>query len=190
MQNRLKLLWATLPLLAACSGVQVHTDFDPAAHFSRYKTYYWAKTPTTPNNPLMANRIVDQIDGQLAAKGWQKTAEGQADVALASHVTTREQEQVDTMYNNMGPGWYGPGMAGWGGNFAYGGMGVATTTVSTHTIGTLFLDMLDAKNHKAVWHGTAEGTVTNDASDNEKKVSEALAKMFKNFPPQALGARH
>jgi hypothetical protein len=178
------LFWAALPFVAACSGVDVHTDYDSAADFSRYKTYYWAKTPATPQNPLMAERIVSEIDGQLYAKGWRKAVEGQADTALAAHVTTREKEQIDTMYSGMGPGWYG-GRGMYGGFGA--GTGLATSTVNYYTVGTLFVDIFDAKSKKAVWHGTAEETVSSDSQDNAKKVSEAALQMFKNFPPGAAG---
>lgn len=179
MKTPRTLFWATLPLLAACSGVQVHTDYDAAADFSRYKTYYWAKTPAT-RNPIMADRIVAEVDGQLYAKGWRKAAEGEADAAVAAHVTAQEKERIDTMYNNMGPGgWYPYGAYGWV------GAGMSTSTVTYYTVGTLIVDILDAKSKKAVWHGTAEGTVTNDAADMQKKIGEAARQMFQNFPPAA-----
>ena len=170
--------WAVLPFIAACSTVEVHTDYDAAVDFSHYKTYFWAKTPTT-RNPLMADRIVAEIDGQLFAKGWRKVAEPQADAAIAAHVTTKEQEQINTMYNNVGPGgWYGPGFAG-----GWAGAGVSTSTVSYFTIGTLLVDILDAKTKKGLWHATAEGTVSDDPQKNQKSVADGVAKMFQNFPP-------
>jgi hypothetical protein len=174
------LAWAALPLLAACSGVDVHTDYDVGADFSRYKTYYWAQTPPALRNPLMADRIVAEIDGQLNLKGWRKVPQEQADTAVAAHVTAREKEQIDTMYSGMGPGWYGRGMGGWAGS------GMATTTVNYYTVGTLLVDIFDAKSKKAVWHGTAEGTVSSDAQENAKKVSEAAVQMFKDFPPSRM----
>ncbi len=171
--------WAVLPFIAACSGVETHTDYDSAADFSRYKTYYWAKVPATPKNPLMADRIVAAVDGQLFAKGWRKVAEGGAETAIASHVTTHEQERIDTMYNNMGPG----GWNGYGGYGTWAGAGMSTSTVTYSTVGTLIVDILDAKSKKAIWHATAQGTVSEDAADVQKKVEEAARQMFKDFPP-------
>jgi len=184
MRTLRTLVWAALPFVAACSGIDTHTDYDAGTDFSRYKTYYWAKTPGPLPNPLMADRIVAEIDGQLYLKGWRKVAEGQGDAALASHVTSKEKEQIDTMYSGMGPGWYGRGMGtGWAGS------GMATTTVNYYTVGTLFVDIFDAKTKKAIWHATAEGTVSNDSQENAKKVSEAATQMFKNFPPQGLAGK-
>jgi hypothetical protein len=48
-----------------------------------------------------------------------------------------------------------------------GGMGTASTTVSDCTVGTLVVDMFDAK------------------SKNAKKLDKASEKLFKNFPPGA-----
>lgn len=180
MRNLRNVLWMALPLLAGCSGVEVHTDFNGAVDFSQYKTYYWAKTPTT-RNPIMAERIVADVDGQLAAKGWRKVPEEKASAAVASHVTAREQERIDTMYNNMGPGWYGPG--GGAGGMGWAGAGMSTSTVTYYTVGTLIVDVLDAKTHQGIWHATAEGTVSNDAQDVREKITEAVQKMFKDFPP-------
>jgi hypothetical protein len=177
MRTVRKLFWAALPLAAACSSVAVHTDYNATADFSRYKTYYWAKTPTT-RNPIMADRIVAKIDGELYAKGWRKAAEGQADAAVAAHVTASEKERLDTMYNTMGPGgWYGSGGYGWVGAAS------ASYTVVHYTVGTLIVDIFDAQSKKAIWHATAESTVTNDAPEVQQKIDEATQKMFKDFPP-------
>ncbi len=171
------LCWTALPFIAACSGVETHTDYNTATDFSRYKTYYWAKTPTT-RNPIMADRIVADIDNRLAAKGWRKAAEGEADAAIAAHVTAHEQERIDTMYNNMGPGgWYGYGGYGWA------GAGMATSTVTYYTVGTLIVDIFDAKTKKAIWHATSESTVPDDPAEGQKKIDEAAQQMFKDFPP-------
>jgi len=45
------------------------------------------------------------------------------------------------------------------------------------------IDILDAKTKRGIWHGTAEGTITDDPQQNEKEIAEGVSKMFKNFPP-------
>jgi hypothetical protein len=176
--------WAVLPFVAACSSVDVHTDYDASVNFSSFKTYFWSKTPTT-TNPLMASRIVAEIDGQLYDRGWRKVPEAQADAIIAAHVTSQEREQINTMYNNVGPGgWYGPGFAG-----GWAGSGVSTSTVSYFTVGTLLVDILDAKTKKGIWHGTAEGTISDDPEQNQKQIAEAATKLFQNFPPRIAAGK-
>lgn len=180
------LLVTALLILTGCSSVEVHTDFDSTADFSKIRKYYWQKIPTT-KNPLMADRIVAEIDAQLEARGWQRVSQDKADVAIAAHVTSHEEERIDTMYNNMGPGWYGPagGVGGWG----WAGAGMSTSTVSFYEVGTLIVDIFDIQNHHAIWHGTAEATVDDDAQKQEANVREAALKLFKDFPPGRKASR-
>lgn len=166
--------------IGGCSSIEVHTDYDSSADFSRYANYAWVADPRT-GNPLMDARIVAAVDEQLLTRGWHRMPPGQADVDLAARVTTRENERVDTMYSGGGPGFYRRGYGG------FGGMGMATSTVTTYTVGTLIIDLSDARTKKALWRGTASGTVSSDPGKNVERVRESLQEMFENFPPGHRG---
>jgi hypothetical protein len=43
--------------------------------------------------------------------------------------------------------------------------------------------MYDGKTKQLIWRSSAEGTVSDKANKNEKKLDSAVAKMFKDFPP-------
>ena len=164
-------------LLASCaSAPTVSSDHDPAANFAGYHGYFWLKQPEGVN-PLAEQRIVSGVDAHLAAKGWQQVPQDQADVAVVANVASHEEHDLDTMYTGMGGwgygGWYGAGM----------GMGSSTTRVRTYTVGTLVLDMFDAKTKRAVWRGTASGTVSDKPETNQAAIQTALDKMFVAFPP-------
>jgi hypothetical protein len=163
-------------LLTSCaSGPTVSTDHDPAVTFSSYHTYAWLKQPEGIN-PLAEQRIVAGVESRLAAKGWTKAASPeQADVAVAANVASHQEQSLDTMYTGMG-GW---GYYGWGGM----GMASSTTRVTTYTVGTLVLDMFDTKTKRAIWRGTASGTVSEKPEQNTANIEAALNKMFTNFPP-------
>jgi hypothetical protein len=81
------------------------------------------------------------------------------------------------------------GMGGWG-YYGWGGMGMAssTTRVTTYTVGTLVLDMFDTKTKRAIWRGTASGTVSEKPEQNTANIEAALNKMFTNFPPGSAPA--
>jgi hypothetical protein len=70
----------------------------------------------------------------------------------------------------------------WGG---MGGMGSATTTVSEYTVGTLVVDMFDAKSKGLVWRGAAQDELSDKTEKNIKKLAKASDKLFKDFPPGA-----
>ncbi|HSR65611.1 MAG TPA: DUF4136 domain-containing protein [Xanthomonadaceae bacterium] len=163
-------------LLAACASTpMVQTDHDPAVQFAQYHTYSWREKPQD-GPALLMQRIVDDIDAQLAAKGWQQVPEG-GDVAIAAHVATHERHRVDTFYDAPmwgGWGWHGPW--GWDTGFAH-------SSTTTYTVGTLVVDMFDAKTRRAIWSGVAEGTVPSSPQQVNQKLDQAVAKMFAGFPP-------
>lgn len=174
MPSSCRLLWAAPLLLSACAGVDVRTDHDPSVDFSRYSTYFWKKLPET-SNPLMNDRIVAAVDGQLFAKGWRRVPERQAQTALAADVTSREKQRVETVHNQWGPGWHG-----WG----RGGPVMATARVVTFHVGTLVIDLYDAKSRNAVWRGIASDVISRSPDAMRKALGEGVQKMFANFPPQ------
>lgn len=174
MNIRGALLGAVLVMATGCAdlNVKVNTDYDPAVDFSKYKTYSWIRTPDS-GNPLMDERIVHTLDAQFSAKGWRKIAAGQSDVAIGVQLTAKEQERVDTFYN------------GWGGYGRFGmAQGMAQSTVTTFTVGTLIVDMFDTRTKQPIWRGTASDTVSEDPQKNTALMQEAVDKLFRAFPPK------
>lgn len=168
---------AVVCAVGVLSAQSVKFDFDPTVDFSKYTTYFWAKTDPTPND-LANQRILAEVDHWLTTKGLTKAPQDKASVAIVSLVTTEKEKSINTFYDTMGGGW---GYRGWGGM----GMGSATTTTSTYTTGTMIVDMYDASTKKLVWRGIATDTLSDDPQKNAKKVQKATEKMFKDkFPPK------
>jgi hypothetical protein len=164
-----------LAMLGAAFAQDVKTDFDHHANFSQYKTYSWQAVKSA--DPLWDSRITDAVDAQLAAKGWTKVDNG-GDVNIIAVGTTHTERTLQTFYDGFGGGWR------WRG---FGGTGEATTTEQDYQEGTLVVDMYDAKTKQLIWRGSAEGTLSNKESSNEKNLDKGVAKMFKKFPPQSKG---
>jgi hypothetical protein len=62
-------------------------------------------------------------------------------------------------------------------------MGTATTTTSEFVVGTLVVDIFDAKTKSLLFRGIAQDEVSDKPEKNIKKIDKAATKMFKNFPP-------
>jgi hypothetical protein len=62
-------------------------------------------------------------------------------------------------------------------------MGTATTTVSEYQVGTLVVDVFDAKSKSLMWRGIAQDEVSDDPKKNIDKIEKASDKMFMDFPP-------
>jgi hypothetical protein len=170
--TRLSILVAALAVLllpVVAYGQDVNTDHDPKAPFASYKTYAWA-TGTPAQNPLNETRVHDGVTAKLAAAGL-KPVTANPDVVVATHTQAQEKKELSTM------GYGGPYRWGWAG-------GGGTTTVNTYVVGSLVVDVYDAKTKQLVWRGMATDTMSDKPEKNAEKIAKALDKMFKNYPPK------
>jgi hypothetical protein len=62
-------------------------------------------------------------------------------------------------------------------------MSSSSTTVTEYTVGTMVLDIFDAKTKQLLWRGIGSDELDDKADKNQKKIAKATEKMFKNFPP-------
>jgi len=62
-------------------------------------------------------------------------------------------------------------------------MGTATTTTSEYLVGTLVVDIFDAKSKQLMFRGTATDEISDKPEKNIKKIAKAADKLFKDFPP-------
>ena len=122
---------------AAALAQKVSYDYDKSANFASFKTYAH-KDGTKVGQPLIDERNVAAIDAQMAEKGFTKS-ETSPDVFVVYHVAFDKQKDISTYSSGYGGG-YGPYGWGWG-----GGMSTSTTQVRDIVVGTLVLDMADAK---------------------------------------------
>jgi hypothetical protein len=170
---------AALVALAGCSTLQVNSDYDRAVDFTQYTTFDFLPAPEI-SNPLVYARVSEAVEAELVGKGLRREA-GSAGLLVALHGRMSKQTQIDT--TTYGYGWGG----GWGywNRWGYGGMGSATTTVREVPVGTLIVDLVDAKEKKMVWQGVASDSLDPNSSPEMKdyRVKNAVKKMFASFPP-------
>ena len=157
-------------LANAALAQKVTTDYSREADFRGYKTFMWILEPK-PANPLVRQRIIDDVNAALTGKGL-KLVTADADMAVAAHAATRHERTLETFYDGFGGGWR------WGGGF-----GSSTTMVNGYDVGTLVVDLFDARTKEALWRGTASKTLSSDPRKNNASLDKAVAKMFKDFPP-------
>jgi uncharacterized protein DUF4136 len=163
-------------------GDEVKTDYDHAVDFSQYHTYSWGQIKTS--NPLYVDRIKQAVDQQLAEKGWQLVQSG-GNAKIFAVGNVHNQQEVQTLYDNMGPGWG----AGWGwGSWGWGpgaGFGESTSTTINQPVGHLVIDIFDGESKKLLFRGVSSGDISNNAEKNTKNLDNDIKKIFKDFPPKA-----
>ena len=163
-----------LLLANASFAQQVKTDYDRTANFSQYKTYSWEKVQTP--DPLWVDRVKAAVNAALAAKGWTQVESG-GDISIIAMEINRNHQTLNTFYDGFGGGWR------WRG---FGGFGESTTTSETYTVGTLVVDLFDAKTQMLVWRGVSSDMLSDKSDKNIKNLNRGVEKMFQHFPPDAL----
>lgn len=199
--TRLTLPLALFFMVACALGQDIHYNYDRGANFQSYRTYQWVDLPSAspkggiprglPNLPsglpdirssVSEDQLLDQdikraIDEQLAPKGLTKVGKN-ADLQVGYEAHIREEKGIN-LFGTGGKGWWGAGPA-WSGFDSVEGQ------TSTIPIGTLVVGLYDPARMQLTWRGDASETVDlkKDPNKNYQTLQKAMAKLFKNYPPQ------
>jgi hypothetical protein len=166
---------AAVLALAACSTLRTTADYDRSADFSKYHTFA-VQGAQTVKNALLERRIKSALESELSAKGL-KEDDANPDLLVVPHVRLTHETEITTFDEGWGYGW----------RWRRGGVGGSVSTVEKIPVGTLIIDLVDAREKDMVWRGTATDTLKPSATpqEKEKSLGEAVAKMFQSFPPAA-----
>jgi hypothetical protein len=166
---------AFVPAIAAAQKTTY--DYDKAAPFTQYHTYAM-KTGTPTGQTLIDNRLTAAIEAQLAAKGFKKD-EANPDVFVLFHMAFDQQKDISSYSSGPMYGGYGWGYGG--------GWGSTTTDVRVREIlvGTLAVDVVDAKKKEMAWRGLGTKEIDTHAKPEKRdsNINKAVEKIFKNYPP-------
>jgi hypothetical protein len=167
MKKRSVLLAMLLCITSAIAiAQQVSVNYLPNASFGQYHTYAWASNNANQvQNSILAQVVKQDIDSAMQSKGFTLVTEDKnPDIIITGNGGMKQQ----TSYQAWG-------MRGIGG-------GMGSITPEQNVIGTLIVDLFDAKTHSLLWRGIAQDTLSNNGSKNQKLVQSAVTKMFKQWP--------
>jgi hypothetical protein len=147
-------------------GQQVSVNYNHGQNFTQYHTYAWASDNANKvQDSILAQVAIQNIDAALQNKGMQMVKPDQNPDVLVSASGGLKQQ---TSYSAWGMRGIGGGMGG--------------ITPEQNVIGTLIVDLYDAKNQSLLWRGIAQNTLNNNGSKNQQMVQKGVAKMFKQWP--------
>lgn len=162
--------------IAGCATMNVSSHVERGVSFVDYVTYDWGPPDNLPvgdprldNNPLFNDYLQGAIEKKLAAKGFDRAKAGQpADLLVHYHASVNQKLDVygvDTRYG-----------------YCYAN---CEPQVVDYELGTLVVDIVDARTKKVVWRGWAQEAM-NGIIDNqerlEKQVDEGVTKMMLRLP--------
>src|ERR1700722_16021164 len=166
---KIKSVWCAILLCMTATialGQTVSVNYNQSQSFAGYHTYAWGSNNANQiKNSILAQVAMQNVDAALQGKGLQKVDENQTPDLI---VTANGGMQQQTSYTAMG-------MRGFGG-------GMGTITPQQNVIGTLIVDLYDAKGQSLVWRGIAQNTLDNNGNKNQQLVQKAVTKMFKQWP--------
>jgi hypothetical protein len=141
----------------------------PGTNFAKYHTYKWVDCDGHHPGQITDQEIMQDVDAQLAQKGFTKTAGESADIDVCYQIGVDRERQ-----------WSAFGTGG----LRFGGMGTATS--STISKGAMILDIYDPVTKQLIWQGAATKTVNPSSNEqkNLKNLAKVVAKLMKNFPPK------
>jgi hypothetical protein len=175
MKRSLSLLFLGVTLFGALTSLnaQVKTDYDHNARFTSYKTYSWPKVQS--GDSLWDTRLRQDVDSQLAAKGWTKV-DSNGDASVSAFRSTHDHKTLQTFYDGFGGGWRWRGFGG--------GDGISTTTTEITKVGNIVVDIFDSHSQNLLWRGVDSDDLSSNAEKNISKLSKDINNMFKKFPPK------
>jgi hypothetical protein len=190
-QSRLTIgLFAILAgaLLTACApSVQVRSDTDPGVDMRQYQTYdFFSQMGVEGDNysNLLGQHFRDAISEQMDLRGYRTSDTPQLHVNVS--IGAEDKVRVNTYQDPyLYGGYYGMHGYGYmGGPWGY--PGTTRTTVTQYTEANVYIDMVDASEHKMVWQGVATFKVTDKMQQQLREtVRNTVSSVFTQFPVSA-----
>jgi len=163
--------------LAACTRFTIRTRHDPSADFAGLHTYAWLPLDEAdPADQRVLDRAVDariraDVERDLRGKGIVAAGDAAPDMLLNYRIASTPGSSA-----RGGPasGWW----AGWSGSEAI--------YRENYDNGTLFLAVLDPREKRMIWLGTAQARLLPHISLEKrlKRVDEAVQRILEDFPPR------
>lgn len=201
MKTKVILPLTSIILLVGC-GVynNIYSDYDRSVDFSKYKTFAWLPdrdSSSTPyNNQIIRNNTVNYFSHCMGERGMKANVDT-PDVLLQLVVKSVKKEYTTTTpayysypsYHYSNPYYYPyPSLYYYRSPYYYNyynyNHGYITQKVE-YTQSTITLNVIDVKQNKLVWMGTAEGDLY-DPSYIESNLHPAVYDILNDYPVQTI----
>ena len=188
------IILTSVVILSACSSLKVTVKSDNTVDFSKFTTFEffgWAAESDKILTSFDKKSIESAFGKELSNRGLKYVKNG-GDLIITLFIVTEEKTEV-TASTNIGMYGYG-GYYGHGPRYAWGpgyGMGYTTTTYrqSYYKVGTLLIDIYDAKEEILIWESMGTKTLNPDSQKREQMINQSVTKMMSKYPVEPLNAK-
>jgi hypothetical protein len=174
-------------MLPTAAAQKVSYDYNRTADFTRFKTYTF-KDCTKTDSPLIDARITTAVAAELGARGFIRD-DREPDMYVTARQAFRTEKEYTAYTTGYGYPWgWGTGWGwGWhpGWDWGWNPSWYTDVRVRDIVVGTLTIDLTDAATEQLLWRGVGVKDVHASSSPSriDKRVTRAVAKIFKSFSP-------
>jgi Domain of unknown function (DUF4136) len=171
----------TFSCVMGCTSIDVKTDFDETADFTKFRTFAFAgmtdlNQAGVLSNSLMRKRIESAIARELTKKGLNHVELDQnPDLLVHYWMGITDKETIDTTGPSMGA-------YGWHGRYGYGA-GYTGVTTYEYRQGTLITDLIESSTKELVWRATMAANLEDTPRGNIELGNQAITEAFEKYPP-------
>jgi len=171
-------VWAVVLMLAVaaagCASVkEISVDWDREADFTHFKTFAFSDEGMPFINEKGGVAVREMVVAELGTKGYREVEAEEADFMVVLFPGQKAGMRVD---------WYSMGYMPWWGVWG-GGIGVGARATDVK-IGTMMIDIVDARLKRMVWRGKVDIEMKEDIKGSIDRVMGSIEDVFKNFPPR------
>ena len=164
---------AAILLAGLCAAAQEVTRHYAAGYDLAKARTFTIEVMTKWNNPTNEEYAKTVVAQQLTSRGYvQATDPSSADLRVEIHGATKDKTSVNKFYTGTSMDNYG---------FS-GPAGVTPSWETEYQVGTGVVDIFDAKTKRLVFRGACEKVISEQGEQNQKKIADGVAKIFKDFP--------
>ena len=158
--------------LAACATTNVRSFVERGIDVGQYRTYSFAPAaeqatgdPRLDNNQFFQERIEAAVERHLNTRGFEKTTAEASDLSIHYYASVAQlvnPNGVDRPYATCDD-----------------------CEPYVYDAGTIVIDLVDARTHRLVWRGWAEGSIDGVVDDQtwmEKRVDDTVARIMERLP--------
>jgi len=165
-------LLALVLALASCKSIEVYTYYDHETDFSSYQTYsFTAEAKQIPLDSAIRHHVLTATRRELSKRGYEEVESG-PDLYVNLWGQRQTRLRANTYSNASGQ------------TFSFDqSAGLVSSDIQdiSYQQGSIWVEMIDHKNGKKVWHGVGVGFVE-DKYTNAINMIKAVQKMFKREP--------
>ena len=162
----------------ASATMNVSSHVERGLDFAQYRSYDWGPADALPTgdprldkDPFFHDHMQGAVEKQLASKGFERVTTGSPDLLIHYHTSIDERIDVGQVDREAGSC-----AEPYCGGLAY------------YEMGTLVIDIVDARTNRLVWRGWAQDAM-NDVLTNRDlmtlRINESVSRMFERLPRQA-----